>query len=78
MNDRLTIRDKVYYTDLKWDSDGSLINGAFPSPVGFLVARSLVMLDDRQNFSATRPRRRSPSRPAAWPTPCSAASRSAA
>ena len=50
VNDRLTIRDKVYYTDLKWDSDGSLINGAFPSPVGFLVARSLVMLQDRQKL----------------------------
>ncbi len=50
MNDRLTIRDKVYYTDLKWDSNGSLINGAFPSPVGMLVARSLVMLNDRQHF----------------------------
>jgi len=50
VNDRLTIRDKVYYTDLKWDSDGSLINGAFPSPVGFLVARSLVMLEDRQKL----------------------------
>ena len=49
-NDRLTIRDKVYYTDLKWDSNGSLINGAFPSPVGMLVARSLVMLNDRQHF----------------------------
>jgi TonB-dependent siderophore receptor len=50
VNDRLTIRDKVYYTDLKWDSNGSLINGAFPSPIGFLVARSLVLLNDRQHF----------------------------
>ncbi len=50
VNDRLTVRDKVYYTDLKWDSNGTLINGAFPSPVGFLVARSLVMLQDRQKL----------------------------
>jgi TonB-dependent siderophore receptor len=50
VSDRLTVRDKVYYTDLKWDSNGSLINGAFPSPIGFLVARSLVMLNDRQHF----------------------------
>jgi TonB-dependent siderophore receptor len=50
VNDRLTVRDKVYYTDLKWDSNGSLINGAFPSPIGFLVARSLVLLNDRQHF----------------------------
>jgi TonB-dependent siderophore receptor len=50
VSDRLTFRDKVYYTDLKWDSNGSLINGAFPSPIGFLVARSLVLLNDRQHF----------------------------
>jgi outer membrane receptor protein involved in Fe transport len=50
VNDRLTVRDKVYYTDLKWDSSGSLINGTFPSPFGFLVARSLVVLDDQQKL----------------------------
>jgi TonB-dependent siderophore receptor len=50
VNERLTVRDKVYYTDLKWDSDGSLINGAFPSPIGYLVARSLVLLQDRQKL----------------------------
>jgi iron complex outermembrane recepter protein len=50
VNDRLTVRDKVYYTDLKWDSNGSLINGTFPSPIGSLVARSLVMLDDQQKL----------------------------
>jgi len=51
VSDRLTVRDKVYYTDLEWDSDGTLINGAFPSPFGgFLVARSLVLLDDRQKL----------------------------
>jgi iron complex outermembrane receptor protein len=50
VNDRVSFRDKVYYTDLKWDSNGSLINGAFPSPIGFLVARSLVLLDDHQKF----------------------------
>jgi TonB-dependent siderophore receptor len=50
VNDRVTVRDKVYYTDLKWDSKGSLINGAFPSPFGFVVARTLVLLDDRQHF----------------------------
>jgi TonB-dependent siderophore receptor len=51
INDRLTVRNKVYYTDLEWDSDGTLINGAFPSPFGgFLVARSLVLLKDRQKL----------------------------
>jgi TonB-dependent siderophore receptor len=51
VSDRFTVRDKVYYTDLRWDSDGTLINGAFPSPLGgFLVARTLVLLDDRQKL----------------------------
>ncbi len=50
VNDRLTVRNKTYYTDLKWDSSGTLINGAFPSPIGFLVARTLVLLDDRQQY----------------------------
>jgi TonB-dependent siderophore receptor len=51
VNDRLSLRDKLYYTDFKWDSDGTLINGAFPSPFGgMLVARTLVQLDDRQKL----------------------------
>ena len=25
---RLTFRDRLYFTDLAWDSDGTLINGA--------------------------------------------------
>jgi TonB-dependent siderophore receptor len=50
---RLTLRNKLYYTDLKWDSDGTLILGAFPVPEpvgGFVVGRILAMLDDRQKL----------------------------
>jgi hypothetical protein len=49
LSDRVVFRNKAYYTDLKWISDGTLILGAFPVP-GFttLVARTLPMLDDRQ------------------------------
>src|SRR5262245_33722984 len=50
-SDRLVFRDKAYYTDLKWVSDGTLILGAFPIPgVTTVVARTLPMLDDRQKW----------------------------
>jgi iron complex outermembrane recepter protein len=51
LSDRVVFRNKAYYTDLKWISDGTLILGAFPVP-GFttLVARTLPMLDDRQKL----------------------------
>ena len=47
----LTLRNRLYYTELKWDSDGTLVSGAFPGADGRLqVARTLVLLDDRQRF----------------------------
>jgi TonB-dependent siderophore receptor len=48
LGERVTLRNKVYYTDLAWNSTGSLILGAFDTPVGPVVARTLGMLDDRQ------------------------------
>ena len=51
LSDRVVFRDKAYYTDLKWESDGTLILGAFPIPgVTTVVARTLPMLDDRQKW----------------------------
>jgi catecholate siderophore receptor len=51
LSDRVVFRDKAYYTDLKWRSDGTLILGAFPIPgVTTVVARTLPMLDDRQKW----------------------------
>jgi iron complex outermembrane receptor protein len=47
----LTLRNRFYYTELTWDSDGTLIVGAFPGPGGgLLVGRSLALLDDRQKL----------------------------
>jgi TonB-dependent siderophore receptor len=51
LSDRVVFRDKAYYTDFKWESDGTLILGAFPIPgVTTVVARTLPMLDDRQKW----------------------------
>ncbi len=48
---RLTLRNRLYYTELTWDSDGTLVAGTFPGADGRLkVARSLVLLDDRQRL----------------------------
>jgi outer membrane receptor for monomeric catechols len=51
LSDRVSLRNKLYYTDLKWDSEGTLIVGAFEIP-GFatLAARTLPLLDDRQKW----------------------------
>ena len=46
-----TLRDKLYYTDLSWKTDGTLLVGAFPAFAGdFAVARTLTFLDDRQKL----------------------------
>jgi iron complex outermembrane receptor protein len=49
--EHLTLSNRLYYTELTWDSDGTLAAGTFPGPDGRLyVARSLVLLDDRQRL----------------------------
>jgi iron complex outermembrane recepter protein len=46
-----TVHDKAYYRELSWLSDGTLLDGVFPDATGRLqVARTLVLLDDRQQF----------------------------
>jgi len=51
LGNRVTLRDKLYYTDLAWRSDGTLINGALPlGPPDSLVLRSMTLLDDRQKL----------------------------
>jgi len=46
---RVTLRNKLYYTDFSWVSQGTLFNGVFPNAQGSLdVIRTLVLLDDRQ------------------------------
>ena len=45
----VTLRNRVYFTQLDWDSDGTLLSGAFPFPDGRTYAiRTLVLLDDSQ------------------------------
>jgi catecholate siderophore receptor len=48
----VTLRDRAYFTQLEWDSDGTLLSGVFPfPPEGRLnVLRTLVQLDDRQRL----------------------------
>jgi TonB-dependent siderophore receptor len=47
------LRNKLYYTDLKWVSDGTLITGAFPLPfpgTPVYAFRTLASLNDRQKI----------------------------
>jgi TonB-dependent siderophore receptor len=52
LSDTWTLRERAYFTQLEWDSTGTLISGAFPfPPEGRLtVVRTLVTLDDRQKL----------------------------
>jgi TonB-dependent siderophore receptor len=52
LSENLTLRERAYYTQLKWLSTGTLISGAFPfPPAGRLtVIRTLVDLDDNQEL----------------------------
>jgi TonB-dependent siderophore receptor len=46
-----TLRNKLYYTDLDWNSDGTLISGALPGfPGDFVLLRPFTMLEDRQKL----------------------------
>jgi len=49
----LLFRNRLYFTDLAWASDGTLINGAFALPLPGAppyVFRTLALLDDRQKL----------------------------
>ncbi|HUG52488.1 MAG TPA: TonB-dependent siderophore receptor [Vicinamibacteria bacterium] len=51
LGEHFTLRNRFYFTQLEWDSDGTLIGGAFPFPDGrTYVVRSLVLLEDRQRL----------------------------
>jgi iron complex outermembrane receptor protein len=51
IGDGLTLRNRLYYTELTWNSDGTLVLGPFPGVDGRLqVARTLTLLDDRQKL----------------------------
>ncbi len=49
LSPRFTLRNKFYFTDLNWETDGTLLSGTFPDPFGSVqVIRTLTLLDDRQ------------------------------
>jgi TonB-dependent siderophore receptor len=49
--DRFTLRNKFYYTEQSWDSQGTLVSGLFPLPnQTYQVVRVLTILDDRQKI----------------------------
>ena len=57
LGDSVTLRNKFSYRGLSWESIGTLFNGVIPEvdpffrPTGnLLVSRSLVVLDDRQDW----------------------------
>lgn len=52
ISDRLTLRNKTYYRELHWLSNGTILNGVFPGFGQFpdQVIRTLVLLDDTQEF----------------------------
>ncbi|MEE8522699.1 MAG: TonB-dependent siderophore receptor [Thermoanaerobaculia bacterium] len=47
---RLTLRNKIYFSELDWQSKGTLITAAFPGFAGVDVFRVRNVLDDRQQF----------------------------
>ncbi len=50
LSESKSVRNKLYGRSLDWQSNGTLLLGAFPSPFGTVVARTLTLLDDRQDF----------------------------
>jgi len=56
MSDRLTLRNKTYYRDLDWQTNGTVFNGVFPTGPNFEpeVSRTLTLLDDAQSFAGNQ------------------------
>jgi TonB-dependent siderophore receptor len=56
LSDRLTLRNKAYYRELSWLSDGTIFNGVFPSFTTGRpeVSRVLALLDDRQRLAGNQ------------------------
>ncbi len=49
-SEKFTLRNKFYYTEMSWDSQGTLVSGVVPIPGFPQVARVLTILDDRQKI----------------------------
>ena len=56
MSDRVTLRNKLYYRQLDWISDGTIFAGTFAPQPGAdpVVARAFLALDDRQTFAGNQ------------------------
>lgn len=51
LSDKVSLRNKTYSRSLDWQTDGTLLGFVIPTPDGSLaVTRTLVLLDDRQDF----------------------------
>ena len=51
LNDTFLLRDKLYWAALDWETNGTLVLGAFPFPDGrTYVPRTQGLLDDRQRL----------------------------
>ncbi|HIM57393.1 MAG TPA: TonB-dependent receptor, partial [Candidatus Latescibacteria bacterium] len=51
LTERVSLRDKLYFTDFDWPSSGTLFNGVSPDGLGGQqLLRSLLLLDDHQTF----------------------------
>ena len=49
LSPRVTLRNKLYFTDFSWISNGTLFNGVYPNAAGSQdLVRTLLLLDDRQ------------------------------
>ncbi len=59
-NDHLKLSNRFFYTDLKWDSQGAMVNGAYPSfnqatmSLVTVVNRSMQILDDHQKITGNQ------------------------
>lgn len=55
LSDRAVFRNKFYYTNLEWTSNGTLLGGAFPNAQGSVdVIRFFNALNDRQRFTGNQ------------------------
>ena len=50
LSNNTSLRNKFYGRTLDWETNGTILFGAFPSPFGTVVGRSLTLLDDEQDF----------------------------
>jgi TonB-dependent siderophore receptor len=52
----MTLRNKTYYRDLDWESNGTVFNGVFPNFFTGApeVSRTLTLLDDRQQYTGNQ------------------------